>query len=306
MTRTPELSATLVSEELELYRRMWVLRLLDMALEESRIDGLLNGPIEAAFGQEAVAVGTTAALRPGDIITTTIRHFREAHQVGLGLPLAPAITEMTCPSSDEQGGRKEGPFVADWKQLFSSSESLVKSALFALGDAYSQQRAGEGGVTVCVIEGHDVDSAVFSAAANIAVSWQLPVVFVVENIHDAQAARQDYRVPDRHGMPLLTPRGNEVGAVRDAVARAVRRASAGGGPILVNVVTYRTNHPSQVDPLVCEKRRLVGAGVSITCLYEIERRARHLVAEAESLAKAMMRAEQPMSVREPEWWSTAD
>ena len=63
---TPELSAAVVDEELELYRRMWVLRLLDMALEESRIDGLLNGPMDAAFGQEAVAVGTTAALRPGE------------------------------------------------------------------------------------------------------------------------------------------------------------------------------------------------------------------------------------------------
>jgi TPP-dependent pyruvate/acetoin dehydrogenase alpha subunit len=64
MARTPELSATHLDEQLELYRRMWVLRLLDMALEERRIDGLLKGPMVAAFGQEAVAVGTIAALRP--------------------------------------------------------------------------------------------------------------------------------------------------------------------------------------------------------------------------------------------------
>lgn len=67
MARTPELSAAHLDEQLELYRRMWVLRLLDMALEERRIDGLLEGPMVAAFGQEAVAVGTIAALRPGDI-----------------------------------------------------------------------------------------------------------------------------------------------------------------------------------------------------------------------------------------------
>jgi TPP-dependent pyruvate/acetoin dehydrogenase alpha subunit len=71
MTCTFEPSAALVRDQLELYRRMWVLRLVAMALVESRIDGLLNGPMQAAFGQEAVAVGTTAALRPGDITTTT-------------------------------------------------------------------------------------------------------------------------------------------------------------------------------------------------------------------------------------------
>ncbi len=291
---TPELSAAVVDEELELYRRMWVLRLLDMALEESRIDGLLNGPMEAAFGQEAVAVGTAAALRPGDIIiTTTIRHFRQAQQVGLALPLAPAIAEMTCPSPDVAGGWDEGAYSADWKQLFSSPGTLVQYALFALGDAYSQQLAGEGGVTVCVIEGRDANSAEFKAAASIAASWRLPVVFVVENIRDARAARQDSCVPDDHGMPMLTVDGNDVGAVRDSVARAVRRASNGGGPILVDAITHRTNHPAAVDPLVGAKRRLVGAGVSITRLYEIERRARHLVAEAESFAKGMVPAEQP-------------
>ena len=107
MTSTPELSAAFVRDQLELYRRMWVLRLLDMALEESRIDGLLNGAMQPAFGQEAVAVGTTAALRPGDIITTTIPHFRHAQQVGLALPLAPAIAEMIGPSLGGVGSRSD-------------------------------------------------------------------------------------------------------------------------------------------------------------------------------------------------------
>jgi TPP-dependent pyruvate/acetoin dehydrogenase alpha subunit len=66
MTCTTERSAAIVRDQLELYRRMWVLRLLDMALEEARIEGLVDGPMQAAFGQEAVAVGTTAVLRPDD------------------------------------------------------------------------------------------------------------------------------------------------------------------------------------------------------------------------------------------------
>jgi hypothetical protein len=64
-----------------------------------------------------------------------------------------------------------------------------------------------------------------------------------------------------------------------------------------------TNDVSGVDPLVFARRQLIGAGVSGGHLYEVERRARHLVAEAESFAKAMLRREEPASARQPEPWS---
>jgi len=83
MTCTTERSAALVSEQLELYRRMWVLRLLDMALQELRIDGLLKEPVQAMFGQEAVAIGATAALRPSDAVTTSVPP-SPARPAGLG------------------------------------------------------------------------------------------------------------------------------------------------------------------------------------------------------------------------------
>ena len=171
MARTPERSAANLGEQLELYRRMWVLRLLDMALEESRIDGLLNGPMVAAFGQEAVAVGTIAALRPGDVMSTAIRHFEHAQQVGLALPLGPAIAELIAPSPAVVGGLKESPFATEWKQIFATANPLRQSILFALGDAYAQQVAGKGRVTLCVITDDAVNSAEFKSAATIALSW---------------------------------------------------------------------------------------------------------------------------------------
>jgi TPP-dependent pyruvate/acetoin dehydrogenase alpha subunit len=306
MTCTTERSAAIVRDQLELYRRMWVLRLLDMALEEARIEGLVDGPMQAAFGQEAVAVGTTAALRPDDIVTTTIPHLQHAERVGLALPLGPAIAEMIGP----RGGRREASTaVADWKQGLSSfSSTLGQSTLFAVGDAYTQQRAGEGKVTLCVIEDRDANSAEFTAAANIAMSWRLPVVFVVEDIRRARSGRQHSYVPDCHGLPVVSVDGNDVEAVRDSVAEAMQRAGAGAGPTLVTAITYRADGSDQVgyeDPLVLARRRLVAAGVSASHLYEVERRARHLVAEAESFAMATLRAEEPTPVGPPEQWSAA-
>ncbi|UXA06261.1 dehydrogenase [Mycobacterium sp. SMC-2] len=303
MARTPAQSAAKVGAQLELYRQMWVLRLLDMALEERRIDGLLNGPMEAAFGQEAVAVGTVAALRSGDIMSTAIRHFQHAQQVALALPLGPAIAEMTSPGRATAGVAKESPFATEWKEIFATSNPVRQSILFALGDAYGQQVAGEGRATLCIIGEDAVNSAEFKSAAQIALSWRLPVVFVVENIRDGSGVRRGPR--ERHGLPVLSVDGKDVAAVGNSVAEAVQRAGAGGGPTLVEAVTYRTNHPAGVDPLVYARRQLTRDGVSAGHLYEVERRARHLVGEAGRFANALLRAEDPASASEPDHWSAA-
>jgi TPP-dependent pyruvate/acetoin dehydrogenase alpha subunit len=294
MTRTPELSAARLRDQLELYRQMWVLRLLDMAVEELRIDGLLNQPVRAAFGQEAVAIGTAAALRPGDLMTSDIIHLQHAQQIGCALPLGPAIAALIGPSFDS-----DDVFVASIRGLSSLSNSLRQSPLLAVGHAYGKQLIDDGRVTVCVMETRDAKSTDFAEAAHIAMSWQLPVVFVVEN------ARRDIHAAESHEMPVLRVDGNDVVAVRDSVAEAVRRAGAGGGPVLVQAVTQRANGVSSVDPLVLARQRLIGGGISAGDLYELERRARHLVAEAEAHAKAMLCEEQPAPIREPEAWPAA-
>lgn len=95
MTRTSEGLAAFVVDQLEeLYRRMWVLRLLDMALEQLRIEGLINGPLQGGFGQEAVSVGAAAALGEGDVIITT--HRPHAQHVGTDAPLGPVIADAGC------------------------------------------------------------------------------------------------------------------------------------------------------------------------------------------------------------------
>lgn len=303
MTYTSEGATGVVHDRLELYQRMWVLRLFDMALEEAHIDGLLNGAMQPAFGQEAVAVGATAALRPGDTICSAIPHFRLAERVGRALPVAPTIAEMIAPSHCAAGGSEKSEFVANWKHSLSSTSAFGQSILFAIGDAHLQSRAGEGNVTLCAIGIGDANSAEFEAAANIAVAWRLPVVFVVEDIRDASGRRKNGHVRECHGMSVLPVDGKNVGAVRDSVAQAVQKASAGEGLTLVNAVTYRTNHPCGVDPLVFAWRQLIGAGVSSGHLYEAEGRARHLVAEL--FAKVVLRADDTTSIGEPDPWSAA-
>lgn len=296
MTHTPAMPTVSGHDDrLEPYRRMWVLRLLDMALEEARRGGLVDEAVRMEFGQEAVAVGTAAALRPDDIVNATAPHVRHAQHVALALPLGPVIAETI---GKARGARKTG--AGDWKQALANESVLGQSTLFALGDANAQRMTGEGKVTLCVIGGGDAHSVEFTTAAKIAVTWRLPVVFVVEDIRGGPNARR--RAYETDAMPMLSVDGRDVAAVSASVAEAVQRASAGGGPTLVEAITYRTNHPVAMDPLVFARRQLLADGVHADRLYEVERGARHLVAEAMASAKVLMHAD---AERAPNPWSAA-
>jgi pyruvate dehydrogenase E1 component alpha subunit len=89
-------------------------------------------------------------------------------------------------------------------------------------------------------------------------------------------------------MPGVAVDGNDVQAVRDCVAEAVERARAGRGPTLVQAVTYQSTDGSErfVDPLVFTRRRLIAGGTTGGRLYDVERTARQLVADAVAFAKA--------------------
>jgi acetoin:2,6-dichlorophenolindophenol oxidoreductase subunit alpha len=262
MTHVCAESTALLPDQLDLFHRMWELRLLDMALEELRIEGLLNAGVHAAFGQEAVGIGATATLGAGDIAAIP----RRAHalHVGLGNALGATIAAMIGPMPARSG-------VAAQAQL------LVQHA-------YSQWLDDKGGVTLCVIEDSDTTADSFREAASVAVLDQLPMVFLVEEI---RCGWEDLnRDPASYGMPVVSVDGNDVAAVRDGVATAVQRARQGVGPTLVRAITYRTTDEHFVDPLIFARQRLLAAGVTQDRLDEVETVARKNVADAVSFAKA--------------------
>jgi TPP-dependent pyruvate/acetoin dehydrogenase alpha subunit len=137
------------------------------------------------------------------------------------------------------------------------------------------------------------------------VLWRLPVVFVVENTRYARNTCTDRALHERIKMPVLSVDGNDVEAVRDCVTTALERASADQGPTLIRALTKRENHVTKVDPLVYARQQLIGDGVDAGHLYEVERRARYLVAEAEAFAKATLAGAAPESVKQPEPWPAA-
>ena len=293
---------------LELYRRMCVLRNLDIALEDLRAEGLVKGPMHVGFGQEAAGIGATAALSDGDITTAT--HRPHAQYVGLGLPLGPTIAEMMGRVDGQCGGRGGHMLIADPDRgLLAPSGIIGHSLLLAVGHGYAQRLAGDGRVTLCVTGDGSVNSGAFNEAANMAALWQLPIVIFVENNQYALSVRLDrhvretelYRRGGGYGIPGIRVDGNDVDAVQRCVARAVARARDGDGPTIVEAVTYRNagfsgsdrggyQDPAEaelfVDPLILARRRLTDTGTSPDQVDATEQAARQEVADAVAFAKA--------------------
>ena len=122
MTHMCEESTALLPDQLQLFERMWELRLLDMALEELRIEGLINGPVSAAFGQEAVGIGASAALGNGDIAAT---NRRAMWFIRIVLGVALAITfKMVVDFVSSDYYEDVVPRVRDWPGILSHFAGL--------------------------------------------------------------------------------------------------------------------------------------------------------------------------------------
>lgn len=223
------------------------------------------------------------------------------------------IADMLGATAGDLEGADEDAHIADPRAGLPAAIRVVKqSPLLAIGHAYALWLRDTGRVTLCVTQDCDVDADAFNEAADLAAVWQLPVVILVENIRGALSVHLDrytheprvYRRAVAYGMPGVSVDGNDVEAVRDCVANAVVRARAGGGPTLVQAITYRTTDFSGsdrggyrdlagseqfLDPLIFARRRLIAAGTTRGRLDEQERAACQQVADAVAFAKARAR-----------------
>jgi TPP-dependent pyruvate/acetoin dehydrogenase alpha subunit len=116
----------------------------------------------------------------------------------------------------------------------------------ATGAAYGMQAKGTDDVTVCFFGEGAVATGAFGESINIAALWALPLVFICENNQYVELTPQKLHVAgeiwrrgESFGMPGIKVDGNDIDAVANAVGDAVVRARAGGGPTIIEAVTYR-------------------------------------------------------------------
>jgi 2-oxoisovalerate dehydrogenase E1 component len=232
---------------LELYRCMLLIRRCEEQLARGHQKGLVHGACHTYVGQEAVAAGVCAHLRPDDVVFST--HRGHGHALAKGVPPRQLFAELFGRETGCSHGRGGSMHLfAPDVGLMGTSGIVGPCILQAAGAAYSAQLLKSDRVAVAFFGDGAVNNGAFHEGLNLASIWKLPALFVCENNQYATEIPFAYAAgnPDvagrgaAYGLPGVAVDGNDVRAVHTAAAAAVERARAGGGPTLLECRTYRT------------------------------------------------------------------
>jgi pyruvate dehydrogenase E1 component alpha subunit len=244
----------------DLHRRMLREMLLIRRFEEKAAEayalGKIGGFCHLYIGQEAVAVGSLAALRNDDYVICSYREHGQA--LVRGIPANAVMAELYGKATGCSGGKGGSMHLFDARRRFMGGHGIVGGHLpLAAGIGFGIKYRGGDQVCLCYFGEAAVNIGAFHEALNMTSVWKLPVIFLCENnrygmgtAFERVAAITDVAEHAcSYDMQAETVNGMDVLAVYQATQRAVQRARKGGHPTLLEVRTYRFMGHSMSDPL---------------------------------------------------------
>jgi len=244
------------SQLLEWYEQMAVIRQTEKAVYDLFMSGLVKGTTHLAAGHEAVAVGTSAALREDDYVFATYRGHH--HAIARGATPAECLAELMSKATGLCKAKGGSMHLTKADRGMLGSYAIVGSHLpIAAGAAWSAKLRGTDQVAVAFFGDGATNIGAFHEALNLAAVWKLPVLFVCENnlymeytpisaVTSVANPAADRAVA--YGLPAEIIDGNDVIKVHDTARVAVDRARAGDGPTVIEALTYRHYGHSRADP----------------------------------------------------------
>jgi pyruvate dehydrogenase E1 component alpha subunit len=296
---------------LGMYRKLQELRQFGKRAHDLFLQNLVKGTTHLSLGMEAIATGFGAAMKPGDYTFATYRG--HAHSLARGMDLGAAMAELLGRENGILGGKGGSMHLTDISKGMMGSYAIIGAHLcVANGAAWSAQLRGTDQVAVAFFGDGTTNIGAFHEALNMAKIWNLPVVFVCENNLymeytpiDLMTA-VDHPAADRagsYGLESIVIDGNDPDDVYLAAKKAISRARLGGGPALIEAVTYRSGGHSRADPgkyrpeqeiqawaardpIPMYHDRLLSLGTPESLLTSIERQVAEAIDAATEFAKA--------------------
>src|SRR5437762_4796425 len=295
---------------LRLYQLMVELRDFEQRAYELFLENLVRGTSHLALGQEAISAGYAVAMRADDYTFCTYRG--HGHTLARGASMAGAMAELLGRGNGMLHGKGGSMHLTDVRHGAMGSYAIVGAHLpIAAGAAWSAQVRKSGQVAICFFGDGATNIGAFHEALNLAVVWKLPVVFVCENNQYmeytpiASVTAVEHPAADRasaYGLESILVDGNDADIIYQTARQTIDRARTGGGPSLVEALTYRHGGHSRADPAKYRpeaevrewlqrdpvkryRERLLTNGISETQLNEIETRAQQKVDAATEEAR---------------------
>jgi pyruvate dehydrogenase E1 component alpha subunit len=238
-----------------LLRQMLLIRRFEERCAELHSATRIRGFVHLYIGEEAVATGVCAVLDDSDNVVATYRE--HGHALAHGVPAGAVMAEMFGKVEGCSRGRGGSMHLFSVEHRFFGGNAIVAGGLpVALGLALADSLRGDERVTVCFFGEGAVAEGEFHETMNLAALWRVPMVFCCENNLYAMGtalARSESDVDltvkaASYGVPSWSVDGMDVVAVHDAASRAVLHAKAGGGPVFLELRTYRFRAHSMYDP----------------------------------------------------------
>ena len=207
--------------------------------------GTVPGEMHLSAGQEPVAVGVAAHLRPTDAVTATHRphHIALAH----GMDIKKLAAEIFGKETGLGHGKGGHMHLFDPATNFGCSGIIAEGMPTAVGHALAFKKQGKDDIAVSFFGEGAANQGAFHESLNLAALWHLGVVFVCEDNAWAISVPKDKATAiannsDRaaaYGIPGVLVPDNDPVAIYEAAGEAVSRARRGGGPSLIEVKTDR-------------------------------------------------------------------
>jgi len=241
---------------LRMYRMQVEIREAEQRAFDLFLQNLVKGTSHLSLGQEAVAAGCAAAMQPGDLSFCTYRG--HAHTLARGVAIEKVLGELMQRDNGLMRGKGGSMHLTSVDHGVMGSYAIIGAHLpIACGAAWRAQYKGDKDVSVCFFGDGTTNIGAFHEALNFAAVWKLPVIFVCENnlymeytpIGDVTAVPNP--AADRaasYGLPRIVVDGNDADIVYRTAAAAYDKARSGGGPSLIECLTYRHSGHSRADP----------------------------------------------------------
>ena len=257
-----------MTELLSLYRTMVRIRAFEDAAEIASQGGvqawglsasakpaLVRGPLHLSTGQEAVAAGVCAHLKPADLLTST--HRGHGHTLAKGADSTKMMCELFGRANGYNKGKGGSMHIADFSVGMLGANGVVAAGLpIAVGAAHALKLRKVDAIAVSFFGDGAINRGPFMESLNWAVVYHLPMLFICE---DNQISATTASAPMTAGqgaspraeslqVPALKVDGNDVEAVSTAAAKLIAEIRAGAGPRLLHAITYRHKGHVSVDP----------------------------------------------------------
>jgi pyruvate dehydrogenase E1 component alpha subunit len=307
--------AAVQSSRLARLDRMLEIRSFEDRTKALFAEGLIHGTTHTCQGQEAVAVGLAAALRPTDQVCCTYRG--HGHALALGLTPREVLGEIAGRTIGCMGGLGGSMHLYSRQMGLLPTFAIVGAGIpVAAGAAYAAEVQGRDDIAVAVFGDGATNIGAFHEGLNLAAIWKLPVLFVIENNVYGEYSRFDHTTPvadlavraTSYAMASTIVDGQDVDTMFAAATAAVDTVRTRREPMLMEVKTYRYAGHSRADtapyrvagefeewfardPIDTYERRLVDEGVMSAA--ESKQLRADVEARLEAVATEVLAAPQP-------------